>query len=89
MEVTDALGLYRGQLPWPGGRSGSAWPLRGVEGGHRAAVAEGLRAWIAVAAWVERLSGRRPVREPAPYRPDGAVCFLGNMRCPPNENAAL
>ena len=101
LEMTDALGLYRRQLPWSGRALRQRLALRGVEALERRWPRDFDRAWIAAeadAAWVERLSGSRPtvvpngclpVSEPAPYRPDGPVLFLGNMRYPPNEDAAL
>lgn len=101
LELTDALGLYRRGLPLRGRAWRARLALRGVERLERVWPPRFGHVWISAQAdadWIAGLSGRRPtvvpngcraLAQPAPYRADGPVLFVGNMRYPPNEDAAL
>lgn len=101
LEMTDALGLYRRRLPLRG-RSLLHWlSLRGIDELERRMPSMFHRVWISAEAdaqWIENLSSRRPqvvpngcraVTVPAPFRGDGPLLFVGNMRYPPNEDAVV
>jgi len=101
LELTDALGLYRKQLPWRGRAALQRALLRGVEGLERDLPGQFNHVWVSAcddADWIERLSKRKvqvipngcnPVPAPAPYQSDGPILFVGNMRYPPNEDGIL
>lgn len=101
LELTDALGLYRRQVPARGRAGAQRLLLRGVERLERDLPPRFDEVWVSAQAdadWIARLSGRRPrvvpngcrpVAAPAPYRAEGPFLFVGNMRYPPNEDGVV
>lgn len=101
LELTDSLSLYRGRLRDLGRSRTQRWALRGVDELERRVPRLFDICWVSAledADAVAALSGVRPtvvpngcipVSDPSPYRPDGALLFLGDMRYPPNEDGIL
>lgn len=101
LEMTDSLSLYRRRLPRRGRALAQRLALTGIERLERR-LPRAFTACVVSAEedadTVERLSGRRPLvvpngtrptREPRPYRTDGPLLFVGDMRYPPNEDGIV
>ena len=101
LELTDSLAYYRRQLPWRGRALVQKLAFAGVERLERRmprAFDVTVVSAAADADIVEALSGRRPVVVPngtppiravPPYRSDGPLLFVGDMRYPPNEDGIV
>ncbi len=101
LELTDALGRYRKQLPWRGRAAVQRVLLGGVEALEQDMPQKFDHVWVCArddADWIERLSKRdvqvipngcNPISAPPPYRSAGPILFIGNMRYPPNEDGIM
>lgn len=101
LELTDALSLYRRRLPWRGRALAQRLSLAGVARLERRLVRRFDCCFVSAApdaAALERLAGAaprvvpngcHPAEAPAPLRPQGPLVFVGHMRYPPNEDAAV